>query len=121
MIVVITSPDTLSLSMFTEYLRKNHLKDSVIVNLNGLLSRDIIMKVVDDALSRHPAQDIIFRHKTNKKLQPKKIPDRLFERADFIVGFDLYSTHAEVQKSCQGWSDSVVSSWQSYVDALNRV
>jgi hypothetical protein len=107
--------------MFVDYVMKQSIKDSVFINLNGLLSEDALMLIVNDAFNRHPSKDIIFKHKTNKKYVPAKIPKALFEKADSIIGFGLYSNHAEVVKSFQGWTDSVVSSYHSYIENMNKV
>jgi hypothetical protein len=120
MILVVTSPDVLSIGMFFDYVHKYHLPSSIFVNLNGLLSDEFLSGIVDETLKRHPAgSDIVFKHKTRRKLIPERLPKNLIEKADCIVGFDLYSTHAVVVKSFQGWTDSVVSSYHAYIEKQN--
>jgi len=119
MIIVITSPDNISIGMFYEYLRKYHLKDSVFVHLNGLMPSEIASSVVEDAIKRHPTGNIIFKHKTRSSLKPNKIPQNLQDKADSIIGFALYSTHAEPLKSAPGWTDSVIQGWSDYVAKMN--
>lgn len=119
MIVAVTSPDSITISMFTEFLRKGRLQGAPFVNLNGLLSADVLDSIVEESLKR-PYRDIIFRHKTRHRLQPTKVPPLLMDRADSIIGFDLYSMHPETIKSCQGWTEIVLSEWKSYEQSLNR-
>lgn len=120
MILVVTSPDVLSIGMFVDFVRKYYMPDSTFINMNGLLSDDFLSGIVDETMKRHPAgSNIIFKHKTRKKLLPDRLPKNLVDKADCIVGFDLYSTHANVVKSFQGWTDSVVSAYHAYVEKQN--
>jgi len=119
MILVVTSPDAQSINMFVDFLQKKYLPDSIFVNVNGLLSEEFVTGIFNDALQRHPTMDVIFKHKTRKKLAPTKLPKAILDRADCVIGFDLYSTHCEVLKSFQGWTDSVVQAYHEYITLLN--
>jgi hypothetical protein len=119
MVVVITSPDIISIGMFTDFLRKKFLPGCPMVNLNALMSEQYLTSIAEDSLKRHP-DGVIFRHKTRRRMQPAKVPSILQEKADCMVGFDLYSTHAEVLKSFPGWTDSVVQAWSEHVDRMNK-
>jgi len=119
MILVVTSPDSISINMFADYVAKNHLADPVFVNLNGLVSEDTQAFIAMMAVEDHPGRNMIFRHKTRRRLLPNKVPKALVEKADCVIGFDLFSNHAEVVKSCQGWTDSVVSAYHAHIDKEN--
>jgi len=112
MIVAVTSPDPVSIGMFTDFLSKGALPGAALVNINALLSAEAQSAIVEGALSDMPGRDIVFRHKTRRRVSPAKVPPVLMERADCVVAFDLYSTHPEVLKSCPGWTENVVSSFE---------
>lgn len=119
MIIVVTSPDSISIGMFVDFLKKTRMPDFKFVNLNALMGSDAMMVVVDETLKRYPSSDVVFKHKTRKRLLPSKLPQRLVDIADCIIGFDLYSQHPEVLKSYRGWTDSVVSEYEEHVRRLN--
>jgi hypothetical protein len=112
MIVAITSPDVLSIGMFTDFLAKGPLRGAAKVNLNGLLSEASLLAVVEAALADMPGRDIIFRHKTRRWNSGVELPTSLVEKSDCVIGFDLYSTHPEVLKNFPGWTENVVSAFE---------
>lgn len=116
MIVAVTSPDPVSIGMFTDFLtKKGFLPGASLVNINALLSEEAQTKIVEEALSDMPGRDIVFRHKTRRRMTPSKVPALLMERADCVIGFDLYSMHPEVLKSSPGWTENVVPAFESAV------
>jgi len=115
MIIAITSPDAISINMFTEFLTKGILRGAAMVNISGLLSADFQTKLVEDAVSSLPGRDIIFRHKTRRLKAISKLPELLMEKADCVVAFDLYSTHPEVLKNFPGWTENVVSDFEKKI------
>lgn len=74
MIVAITSPDSVSIGMFTDFLTKGPLSGAALVNINALLSEEAQTQIVEEALSDMPGRDIVFRHKTRRKKSPSKLP-----------------------------------------------
>jgi len=117
MIVVITSPDNLSINMFSSFLQETRMSSALIVNLNGLLSSDVLEGIATQSIES-TSKDIIFRHKTRRKFLPAKIPSFLTEKADCIIGFDLYGMHARVVKSFPGWTENLIQEWDSFVSRL---
>jgi len=120
MVLVVTSPDSISIGMFTDFVRSSCMKDARIVNLNALLSPDNQWTICCDALSRFKGQDIIFRHKTRSTMSSVKVPPELFNAADCVIGFQMYSVHPEVLKSFQGWTETVLPAYTKHVDEMNR-
>ena len=116
MIVVITSPDTISINMFTQFLVGGPLRGASQVNVSGLLSADFQAAHVEEALLAFSGRDIIFRHKTRRRKAPNKLPEVLMEKADCVVAFDLYSTHPEVLKNYPGWTENIVSDFELMVE-----
>jgi hypothetical protein len=119
MILVITSPDSLSIGMFSDYVSKRFMSVPALINISGLLSEDFQSAVVEQSLSSLSGRDIIFRHKTRKMVALNKLPATLTEKADCIVSLGLYSNHPEVVKNFPGWTENVISSYAEHIAREN--
>lgn len=116
-IIVMGSPDKLSLGSFARFFRMTEDKLYYIGEMHSLMSEESKDIFVEDFINKHPKGLITYYAKKQFKSTPEEsLPMRLFKSADVLGWFDMYSLSMKVVKDHDGlFSGRVVPNWDRYV------
>jgi len=125
MILTISSPDKLTLSMFVDFYKSVYDSDVKIFDLNCLFSDQILEKKMQD-IKMYDVKDascvdrfVLIKLKT--RIQTKQISPSIENISDFIIRFDLYSTEPEIIKmSVPEKIAPIIERWKKNIDMLNQ-
>jgi len=119
MIFTIVSPDKLSLSMFTDFFKRNVDGNVSVGEIISLYSQEMQERIMDDFLNRSPETNVLIRYKTKRATKVESIPEKLFNGSDYVVKFDLYSMEPEILKEKQQDLGPLLDKWKQDVEKNN--
>ena len=125
-IITLISPDKLTKSMFTDFYRaKNPNKVVIVLDINILFSLDMQEKIVNDCIKyvqdngKENSTDIIVKYKVKNK-PDTTINSSIEEISDYILKFDIFSTHPEIVKeSDPNYAAELIKDWEESIEKLN--
>jgi hypothetical protein len=122
--IIVISPDKLSQSMFCSYLEvalRKLGKGVSVKDLNMLYSPEIQNQMYSEYLSQLEENQLLvikYKIKQNTDMEKFSLPPKIQEEAEYIVLFDIYSTHAEVLKDTEKFP-GILNEWEDYVRRLS--
>ena len=123
MIFMVVSPDTLSITMFTDFLRTVLSNQKVLFgNLNCLYSQDVQERSIDEFMKKVTKDDVLLlSYKLKQHTKLETIPESVLNRCEYVVRFELYSTQPIVMRSKDPqYLDELIKRWQMNIDKLNK-
>ena len=126
-IITIASPDKITQSMFSDFCKKrNEGRAILVLELNSLFSLDVQKKALDEAVdyvNSHSDNDsayILIKYKIKQKPE-LFLNEYITGLSDYILKFDLFSTHPEIIKDQDGDKALILTNgWREYIDHLNQ-
>jgi len=125
MIFMAVSPDTLSLTMFTDFLRRGVYADQKIFygNINCLYSVDVQERSIDEFMKGMSESDILlltYKLKPHTKLE--SIPESVLNRCEYVVRFEQYATQPIVMREKDPqYLDVILKRWQMNIEKLDKL
>lgn len=122
--IIVISPDKLSQSMFCSYLEvalRKLGKGVSVKDLNMLYSPEIQNQIYSEYLSQLEENQLLvikYKVKQNTDMEKFSLPPKIQEEAEYIVLFDIYSTHAKVLKDTEKFP-GILNGWEDYVRRLS--
>lgn len=127
MIITLVSPDKLSPSMFVDFYKALYDSDALVLDLNSLISRDVLDTLVRDAVANNKERvlseqaAILIKYKSKKKVALEALPTEIAQKSAYIVYFDLFSTKPELLKDRDGKLAPVLARWEANIEKKNKV
>jgi len=127
MIITIVSQDKLSLSMFVDFYKALYDSGAEVLDLNSLISRDVLDTIVGDAIRLHHDRviseqaAILIKYKTKKKVAFEALPTEIVQKSAYIVQFDIFSTKPEVLKDLDGKFAPILARWEENIEKKNKL
>lgn len=122
--ITVASPDKISLSMFTSYL-KACLPDAPsyeVFRLNSLMSAENIDTYMDEVNSKADRGIIIYYAKRAVNKDPNQvIPSRLLNCSDVVVWLELYATDFRIVKDESGFESDHRERWRKNIERMNKI
>lgn len=96
---------------------------STVLDLNCLYSADIQEARLHDALPENPDSMLVIKYKTKPQTKyPAGLCGTVIENSDFVVSFDLFSTHPEVKKNRdEAFLQPLLKAWEVSVERMNKL
>lgn len=122
--IIVISADKLSQSMFSSYLEKVLAKKGkgvLVRDLNMLYTSEVQENMYSDFLKEIEEDQILvvkYKIKPNTNMEIFSLPPKIQEEAEYIVLFDMYSTHAEVLKDKNEYP-GILDEWGDYIKRLS--
>ena len=126
MIITLVSQDKLSLSMFVDFYKALYDSGAEVLDLNSLVSKDVLDTIVGDAIKLHHDRTIseqaaiLIKYKTKKKVAFEALPTEIVQKSTYIVQFDIFSTEPELLKNLDGKFAPVLERWKVNIERKNR-
>ena len=118
-IVLIGSPDKISLNNFVRFLKKS-LKEYRIGAMHSLMSPESVRLYVDDFLKQYPKAIFTYYAKRKVNIDPLWcFPTYAQERAHVIIWFDLYSTEPQLVKDRFNVMKQAIDDWNKYIVSIS--
>jgi hypothetical protein len=120
MIITVSSPDKLTLSMFSDFFKSLYSSDVKLVDLTCLYSPEIIdSKMLELAtLSQKSKRDILIKYKT--KPQTKELPQVILDSSDVVIKFEIYSLEPEIIKAKVLDVPPIIDRWKKNIERFNK-
>lgn len=121
--ITIASPDKISLSMFTSYL-KAVLPDAPsyrVCHMNSLMRSEdveICIRNTDDLTNK--SIYVYYAKRAINKNVNKVIPSKLIESCDVVVWFDLFATDFKVMKDESEFEKTYKDRWTRNIEKMNK-
>lgn len=120
-LILMASPDKLSLGAFCRFFRKTFGRDYMFGEAHYLMSLESIENYINDFTSKFPKGLITYYVKTkNTSDQLTCIPTVLSGRVDVIGWFDQYALDLKILKDRHGKFPMVQDAWKLTVEGLNK-
>ena len=122
-LIVIGSPDKLSLGSFVRFFRKTDDKRYYFGEMHSLMSDKSKDLYVTDFNDKYPLGFITYYAKKQFKNNPEEcLPERLIKSADVLGWFDLYSLTLKMLKDPDGlFGIRVIPNWDRYVTKFGAI
>lgn len=118
--ILVSSPDKISMVSFSRFLRRAMGKDYEVGEMHNLMSEESVNLYVEDFTKKFPKGIISFYARKAINKDPESvIPDKLKEKADIIIWFDLYSTVPRVLKDPESNMKALIENWNEYIKRLS--
>jgi len=114
MILTILSPDKLTPIMFCDFFSKTYLKDQKvgIADCSVLYDRSIQAGQYKTLADLKDMCHSLIKYKVKQNTPVDSLPEIVFTESDYIIKFDLYSTHPEVIKAeDEDYLKGVIEQW----------
>ena len=125
MILLIESPDKLSLSMFSDFYQ-TVVHQAELYDMNALHSTEALKASFNDLYKAEDAEqenrDVhrLIKYKTKRGLS-KPIPENITEAVDYHIRFDMYSTHLEFEKYLdEAFMKRIEEKWAKNIEKMNK-
>lgn len=126
-IITIVSPDKITQSMFTQFYKTTNSDKTVIVlEISSLFSPEVQEIALSEAIeytkkhNKENTTDILIKYKAKAKTCILS-NERITDLSDYIIKFDLFSTHPEVLKESEvDYLKELLLNWGEYVERLNK-
>ena len=120
MYTVVASPDKISLGMFIQFYRTHIDKGCPMGNLQYLILPDSLQQFMGSFKETYPDRGIIsFYAKKKINVDPLIIiPKSLFEWADLVIWFDLYSTEIRSLKDNIHFMNIHGNLWKRHIEKM---
>ena len=120
-VITIISPDKLSMSMFCDFYRSAFIGEKLykILDMNCLNSSKAQELIVLDFFKNNKdLSEVIVKYKikSQTKLQ---IPKALEDVSNYIVKFDIFSTHPELIKDSDQKGKGIVERWATNISKMD--
>ena len=120
-VITVISPDKLSLSMFCDFYRSVFIGDNLykILDMNCLNSIKAQNLIVQDFFRNNKdlSETIVkYKIKSQTKLQ---IPESLEIVSNYIIKFDIFSTHPELTKDSDGKGKDIIERWTKNISKMD--
>ena len=125
------SSDKITHGMFVDYYRTVADKEVIVLEINSLFSSDTqitALKEAEDYITEHGKEDkavILIKYRV-KALRAKAgstsvINETILMKSNYVLKFDMFSTHPEVLKSPDAEAlSTLLSGWEAHVERLNK-
>jgi hypothetical protein len=116
-IITIVSPDKLSMTMFHDFYKSVYVGDDTlkILDLNCIFSKEAIdLKVKGFIESYGDYSHGIIKFKTKIKTVMNLSPE-LDKHSDYIIKFDIFSSHPDLIKDSDGEGKNIVERWNQNI------
>jgi hypothetical protein len=118
--ILIASPDKISLSSFTKFLRRELGQDYRIGSIHSLMSEEAKNAFIEDFCNKSVKGIFSYYAKGIKSSEPINfLPLKAVEQSDFVVWFDLFSTTPVILKDREGCLRPTVTKWNSYIERMS--
>lgn len=115
-VILIGSPDKISLNQFTKFLKRSH-NEYIIGGMHSLMSSESAEVYMNDFLEKYPKA--IFTYYAKRKVNVKDpltcFPGFLHRRADVVIWFELFSTEPKLLKDQYNVMKSVIEDWNKHI------
>jgi hypothetical protein len=120
-IYTIISPDKLSMSMFSDYFQSIVSGVVRVIDINCLTSKPLQEAVFEETLKVSEKYSyLLVKYKTKIKTV-LDLPASIFEKSNYIIKFDLFSTHPEVIKGSLDNVKSLIERWMIKVSQMDEI
>jgi len=124
LVVIVASPDKLSISMFCDFLKKtygSYNPSFVMKDVSCLYSSDIqeslIKRVIEEAGDDSIA---VIRYYIKKKTDLKKVSPLIWDKSDYLIKFDIYSNTPELLKvPSEPYFANLLDNWKENIKKLS--
>ena len=120
-ILTVISPDKLSMSMFCDFYSSIYVGEDTlkIIDLNCIFSKEAISSKVQELIdSCKDYSHGIIKFKT--KVQTVLVISPEIEKySDYIIKFDMFSSHPDILKDTDGKGKLIVERWNNNIIKLN--
>jgi len=126
MLFTIVSKDKITLSMFVDFYRTLYDSDVQVVDLNTLISNDMIDSIVKSAMAvnmqRALSKDstLLIKLKSKKNMTLEDLPREVVGSSTYVVQFGLFSTKPEVLKDKDGTLPAILERWETNIEKMNK-
>lgn len=121
MIVTISSPDKLSISMYLSFLMRNIGSGHAVGEVHSLMSEESVNSFIEGYLQDHPKAVFTYYAKRRVNVDPVSvIPSKLMEVSDAVVWFNLYETSYTLLKDSIGFDGLLLDTWNKQLTQLGE-
>jgi hypothetical protein len=112
--------------MFVDFYKALYDSGAEVLDLNSLVSKDVLDTIVGDAVKLHHDRAIseqaaiLIKYKTKKKVAFEALPTEIVQKSTYIVQFDIFSTEPELLKDLDGKFAPVLERWKVNIERKNR-
>lgn len=119
-IFTIISPDKLSMSMFSDYFQSTVSGIVRVIDINCLTSKPLQEAIFDEAIKTSEKFNyLLIKYKTKLKTI-LDIPASISEKSNYIIKFDLFSTHPEVIRGSLDNIKPLIDRWVVKVSQMDE-
>lgn len=119
MIVLIGSPDKISLGMFSDFLT-TVVRPFPVADFHYLVSSDFLDSLVEEFLQENQ-EDALIRYYANKKIKQQSLPQKLINAAEIVVWLPRFSVQVEIVKDKDGFVEGLMPRWKMNIERLSKL
>jgi len=123
MIITLLSPDKLTPSMFCDFVSHTYLKNQnvSIKETNNLYDIDYQEKVYKSLEDLRNQVNVLIKYKIKHNTPIESLPNIVFEISDYVLKFDIFSTHPEIIKdNDSAYFKGVCDHWEEAVEKMDK-
>ena len=126
-IYTVLSPDKISISMFSSFLKGIYGDNLSLLDMNDILSFDLKNDIIKSLIDKYQntQKDFVIRYKLRTRINTldpqailKNLPENILSNSKYIILFDLYSQKPIILKDEESSLSSIVERWEKYLEAL---
>lgn len=116
--ILIASPDKISLSTFTNFIKKNF--DYPVGILHNMMSKESINTYINDFSQQFPNGILTFYAKKALNVEPSTyLPQEVIKKVDVVVWFNLYSMDPIVVKDPLDQLKVILEDWSQFIKRIS--
>jgi hypothetical protein len=113
-IITVISPDKLSMSMFCDFYKTIYIGDDIykVLDMSCLNTPQTQELIVKDFIEiNKDLRNAIIKYKIKPKTKLDVLPKVITEVSQYIIRFDMFSTHPEIVKDFDGSGKEIIDRW----------